>query len=479
MDEDKEDVLIKVYDNKINEIINMNITELIPLMVAAQINIDFEYEAIKIQSIIARTILIRKAKTFGGDGCSLYEEADFCLGSHCGNCFTKEELKKNWGNDFGEKWRKLVRAQEDTKNLILTFNNKVIDPEFHLTCGGATENSENVKNHKVIYFRKVLCDSCKKSPYWENTENMSIKEIEERLGVKLNKISPFLGPKIDGIIEELERDEEGRVTKIKIGDKIFKGTEIMSRLGLDSTRFGWSPTHLSFKTRGKGHGLGLCQYGTNEMAKEGKTIEEIIKYYYTGVDIKKYEKPTKNKPLNNRFIVIDPGHGGEKNPGVIGEKGLKEKDINLDISKYIKSLLEELGAKAKLTREEDVYVSLGKRAKIANTDRPDFFVSIHMNSFANSTISGTEVYHYRGDKQGEILSNFIIEKMSKDLKTVNKGVKTADYYLLRSVTTSVAHIEVDYLTNHLEEEKFMKKEYIERVAKAIVDGIREYYAYQL
>ncbi len=472
----KDDVLIKLYDGHMNQLINRPVDELIPEMVAAQINIDFELETLKVQSIIARTMLIRKAKAFGGDGCTKYHDADFCLEGHCGDIIPKDELMKKWKDDFRWIWEKLVRAEEETKYLILTFNNKVIDPKFHSTCGGATDNSENVENNKVIYLRKVLCDHCKSSPYWDNVKDLDIDEIEKKLGVKLPDSSPFYGANIEGIVEDIERDEHGRVLKIKIGDKIFKGNEIREQLGLNSTRFGWKPTVLKFETRGEGHGLGVCQYGANEMAKQGKTLEEIFKYYYTGVDIKEYERPSKNKPLSNRTIVIDPGHGGEENPGVIGEGGLKEKDIDLTIAAKLKEEIERLGATAVLTRESDIYVPLSNRAKTGNEVRPDFFISIHMNSFGNSSISGTEIYHYRGDKEGEILSNFIMENMVKALGTVNKGVKTEDFYLLRSITTSSIHIEVAYLTNPEEETKLLDEKYIESIAASIAKGIIEYYS---
>ncbi|RKD25490.1 stage II sporulation protein D [Caminicella sporogenes DSM 14501] len=477
MNDSNEDVLIKVYDNKLKNITKISINKLIPNIVAAQIDIDYEFEVLKVQSIIARTMIIRKAKLFGGNGCEKYKDADICLDGHCIQYLDIESLKSKWGNDFEKNWNKLLKAEEDTKELIITFNNKVIDPKFHEVCGGATENAENVENHKIIYLRKVLCENCKQSLYWNNKRELTIREIEEKLGVKIDKISPIYGPDINGIIEEIERDESGRVVKIKIGDKIFKGTEIIKQLGLDSTRFGWNPVVFRFVTRGKGHGLGLCQYGANEMAKKGKSVREIIEYYYTGVDIKKYEKKNKDKPLSNKVIVIDPGHGGEENTGNIGNNGLMEKDVVLKIALKLSKILKDIGAEVILTRKEDTYVSLNERAKISNKIRPDFFLSIHMNSFGNSSISGTEIYHFRGDKEGEGLSSLIIEKLSEKIGTINKGVKTADFYLLRTVTTTAIHLEVSYITNPEEEKKFMDNYYIDLAAQAIAEGIKEYYEY--
>lgn len=475
----KNSVTIKVYNEKTNEILYKLIDELIPELVASQIDIDFELEAIKAQTIIVRTGLIKRLKLFGGKGCNKHAEADICLEEYCSNWIEKEKIKEKWGKNFEKNWDKLLKAEEETKHLIITFENKVIDPKFHLVCGGATENSENVDNNKVIYLRRVLCNYCVDSPYWQGVKELTIDEIEKKLDVKFSKASPLNKTNIEGIIEEIERDEEGRVKKVKVGDKVFKGTEFCQCLGLDSTRFGFRPMVLRFETRGKGHGLGLCQYGANEMAIQGKTAAEILKYYYTGIDIKKYEKPDKDKPIFNKVIVIDPGHGGKENVGVVGELGLKEKDITLSISKELKDILEDLGAKAVLTRQEDEYMSLKSRAEIANKVRPDFFISIHMNTFKNTNISGIEIYGYRGDREGEVLGNLVIESMSKQLESINRGVKTADFYLLKTVTTSVLHIEVAYLTNPEEERKFMDYSYIKKVAESIAEGITKYHKYQI
>lgn len=479
MNNGKNSVTIKVYDRKNDRVLYKSIHELVPELVAAQINIDFELEAIKAQTIIVRTGLVKKAKVFGGKGYDEHSEADICLQDYCDNWIPREKLREKWKQDFEKNWQKLVKAQEETKYLIITFKNKVIDPKFHLTCGGATENSENVDGSKIIYLRRVLCKYCINSPWWKNVKEITLDEIEEKLNVRFSKLSSLNSTNVEGIIEEIERDEEGRVKKIKMGDKVFKGTEFCESLGLDSTRFGFKPVTLKFETRGKGHGLGLCQYGANQMAVEGITAKEILKYYYTGVDIKQYEKPDIDRPMFNRIIVIDPGHGGNENIGVTGKEGLKEKDLTLEIALELKGLLEDLGSEVILTRERDEYLSLRGRARIANEIRPNFFISIHMNSFKNTNISGIEIYHYRGDKDGEVLANFLIESMSKGLESVNRGVKTADFYLLKNVTTSVLHIETAFLTNPEEERKFMDYKYIKRVAECIADGITKYYRYQI
>lgn len=231
-----EDVTIKIYDEELDTILKKSIGELVPEMVAAQINIDSDFEALKVQSIIARTILVRKARAFGGEGCIKHPEADLILDENCKNIISKEKLMDRWGEYFEDNWNKLVKAEKETKYLILTFNNKVIDPKYHISCGGATDNSENVESNKVVYLRKTLCEQCASSPYWNKTKDIRIEDIEKQLGIKFVSISPIEGLDIEGIIKEVKRDEEGRVISLKIGDKVFRGTEVKDKLGLDSTR---------------------------------------------------------------------------------------------------------------------------------------------------------------------------------------------------------------------------------------------------
>ncbi|MFZ5968795.1 MAG: stage II sporulation protein D [Bacillota bacterium] len=477
MDERNDALYVKIYSHAIERIVFKSIRDVVKEMVAAQMPISFEIEALKAQAVIARTAIVRKMRLFGGNGCSKYNEADFCDDGHCGSWAPMEVLREQWGSDFEEMWKKITIAEEETKDQIITLNNKVIDPRFHAACGGSTENSEKVEDNRILYLRKVLCEYCKDSPYWNHSMEMTLEEIETKLNVSILDYSPKEGPQIEGVIENIVRDEEGRVVRLRIAGKEFKGTEVMELLGLNSTRFGWKPVAFKFETQGKGDGLGLCQYGANKMAAEGKTAEEILKYYYTGIQTKQYEKPSIHKPLNGKIIVVDPGHGGDNMEDSVGPTGLREKDVNLSISKILVKILREAGATVYETRSEDVYIPLSKRAALANEVRPHFFLSIHQNSFPNAYISGTEIYYYRGDKDGEALGELIARALSESLGTVERGAKVADFYLLREVKSPAIQIEVGYITNAEEEIKMKDDSYHEKAAKAIVDALTRYYSY--
>ncbi|WP_255547802.1 stage II sporulation protein D [Crassaminicella indica] len=471
-------VYVKIYDHIENKIVSEPIEELVKRIVPLQMPIFFELEALKAQAIIARTFIVRNIRAFGGRGCSKYKNVDLCTDGHCINIVTIKQLKEQWGADFEKNWAKINCAVNETDGKIITMNNKPISAKFHSICGGATENSENIQGNKILYLRRVLCDYCKNSPYYKHSIEMSLEEIEKKLNIKTLNVAATKGPAIEGIIEDIKRDEEGRIVSLKIGGKKLKGTEVMKLLGLNSTRFGWKPIAFQIETQGKGDGLGLCQYGANSMAKEGKKAEEILKYYFTGVTIKKINKPSINKPLEGKIIVLDPGHGGLNAEDTIGPTGLREKDVNLSISLALAEILRASGATVYETRTEDIYVPLSKRSDLANVVRPNFFISIHQNCFSNPNISGSEIYHYRGDKEGETLADFVLDELCGELNTVKRGVKVADFYLLREVQSSVIHVEIAFITNPKEEEKLRDEKFQRKAAKAIAKGIMNYYGYE-
>ncbi|MTI66895.1 MAG: stage II sporulation protein D [Firmicutes bacterium] len=467
---------IRVFNKRNKKVSRVPIEYIVTMAVAAQAPIKFHEEFLKVQSIIARTILIKKIKALGGKGCTKYDRCDICDEGHCINMASEKSLKEKWKEDYNKNMEIIKRAVKSTEDLIITMDNKPIDARFHNSCGGSTENAENVLGNKVLYLRKVLCDNCVDSPDWDKEKVINIKDLQEKLGVKFPKLNYKLDVDIKGFIEDIKRDEQGRIQSMKIGDKVFKGIEIMDILNLKSTKFSMSPLTIKVKSRGRGDGLGLCQCGANEMAKEGFLYEDIINYYYTGVEIKKVEKPCINKPLQGKIFILDPGHGGSVTTDNVGVNGLREKDVVLKICKLLKKSLTKLGATIHLTRDSDIYIPLNKRVNLVNDIRPDFLLSIHLNYFPNSSIKGCEIYHFKNDTDSFALGKFIINNI-KDLDIIAKGVRSAEFFMLRECGVSSLHIEVDYLSNPLVEEKLRSDDYLTKITSKITEGILEFYEY--
>lgn len=473
---DENNIYIKIFNNIEYRTEKESLKNAVIRAVANQVDVNFHLELLKAQAVIARTLIVRRAKAFGGKGCSEHRGCDICDGDHCIKLPKYSELREAWKEEYDVKLKKIDKAVEETSGLIMVFNNKPIEPKYHNTCGGSTENSEMVIENKVVYLRKVLCDYCKDSPNWAGYKEISIEEIEKKLKIKFPKPTTDLITSMKGFIENINKDDEGRVISLNIGGKEFKGKDVAKLLDLDSTRFSIIPTTIGFTTIGKGHGLGLCQYGGNKMARDGYTFKDILNYYFTGIDIKKAYMPSIEKPLCGRIIVIDPGHGGESDD-VEGPKGLREKEVVLDLALTLEKKLIKLGAEIHLTRREDKHVHLSKRADIANNIKPDFFISLHMNSYSNPAIKGYEAYYFRGDNDSETLGKLIASKLEKRCGIVNRGVKNGDFFLLREIASNALIIEIDYITNPLQELKFKDELYKIKVSDSILDGIVEYYKY--
>jgi len=455
-------VHIDVFDQKTKEVVSLPIEDIIKSMILKKLNNYYEYEMYKVLAIVYRTIVMRKLEidkeSINLEDCELDE----------GN------IKLRFGNNHSRYIKMADKAIKETKGLIIAINNLPINAFIHDNCGGSTENSENIINNKVTYLRRVLCDHCANSPNRYSESEFTVNDLEKNLNVKFpNKLPVDIDMK--DFIENIEKDETGRVIKLTIGGKEFKGTEIVDLLGINSTRFTIYPQKIIIKAVGKGDGLGICMFGANEMARTGCSYKDIINYYYTGVEVKELLRGCIKKPLKGKVIIVDPGHGGCDCEDNIGRYGAREKDLVLNISLILYEKLKELGAEVFLTRDSDEFISLSKRSKLSNKIRPDFFLSIHLNSFGNESVRGCEIYHYRNDKKASLLSGYIMKSIQNELDIPNKGIKTADFYLLREVGNTCIHIELDYISNPDVEIRLCKDEYVKKVAECIKDGILNYY----
>jgi stage II sporulation protein D len=458
-------MLFKVYDCEKSTGRTMDLDELTARITSYNAAGENSFELLKAFAVMARTELARKTFIYGGKGCEGHKGYDLC--TEPGHCL-------EYGLADVEVSPEVYRAVAETNREIMLFEGKPIKPFFHHRCGGATENSENVLGNRITYLRRVLCNFCKDISDCENEMFFTVGELEALLKTKLNKPEGTYY-NLPGMFEDIEVDDQGKINKIKIGVKTFKGTEVMKQLKLNSTRFDYIPVKFLVKCIGTGHGLGLCQCGASQMAQSGRNYQEILKYYYTGISFGQMEIPDSSKPLKGIRLVLDAAQGGEGCDDNKGTTGLREKDVNLDIVLKLKELLAEQGAEVYLTRESDASMALSDRAALSNGKRPDFFLSVGQNSFPNSTASGTELYYYRGDSQGEKLSRLIIEELSATLGLKNRGVRTAEFYLLREVRASAVIIQLLYISNPQDEKLLAEPGFREAAAKGIFKAIKAYY----
>lgn len=192
---------------------------------------------------------------------------------------------------------------------------------------------------------------------------------------------------------------------------------------------------------------------------------------------------TVDRVLEDRIIVLDPGHGGS-DPGAIGPTGFMEKDFNLPVALETARLLRQEGAEVILTRTTDVQLGattaedLEKRSQIANAHQADLFVSIHANAGVSRTSEGTSVYYHAHPenhtdcvKLARALQNSLVRELGrKDL-----GIFGSNFLVLRNIEMPGALIETAFVSNYDEEQLLAQDWFQKKTAAAIVDGIKAYF----
>lgn len=193
---------------------------------------------------------------------------------------------------------------------------------------------------------------------------------------------------------------------------------------------------------------------------------------------------TKIKPplfVQNVSIMIDPGHGGHDiGTQSISKPRYQEKSLNLATSKFVIGYLQQLGYRVLITREEDRFVSLEKRANMANEQKPTLFVSIHYNSAPSAEAQGVEVFFYQAKDKKERtlkskrLAQAVLKNILAETEAKSRGVKHGNFLVIRQTTMPAILVEGGFVTNEAEMQNLKDPTYLKRLAWGIVRGIEEY-----
>lgn len=284
-----EDITIKVYMHEIKQIVSMNLEDYVKGVVAAEMPAEFELEALKAQAVAARTYAVKHMALFGGTGSTQYPGADVSTDHNDSQAWHDEtKLRAKWGANYSKYWKKTSQAVDQTRGLILVYKGEPINAVFHSTSGMYTASAKEVWGFDYPYLQSKICTWDQKSPRYQDRKTITLAELEARLGADAGIIAAAQSGGGAAIADIIDRTDSGRVNKARIGAKTLTGQEIRQKLELRSTNFTIEHTEdtLVFKTIGYGHGVGLCQYGANGMAKENRDFRQILTYYYTGVGIK-------------------------------------------------------------------------------------------------------------------------------------------------------------------------------------------------
>lgn len=274
----KEEDIVKeeVIDNNIYVNVRRNngniekyeLEEYIIGVVGAEMPASFNKEALKAQSVVARTYALKSIKS----------NKQLTSDNSTQNFKDNNELKKMWGINYNTYYNKIKSAVLETKGLYLSYNNDYVDAVYHSTSNGNTEDAVYVWGNSVPYLKSV-------SSEYDNTN----KNYNSAITLTYNEISNKLKNSIDNNTKFniISRTSGNRVKEMEINGITYSGVEFRKLLNLRSADFSIenNGANVVISTNGYGHGVGMSQYGANGMANNGSSYRDILLHYYTGVSI--------------------------------------------------------------------------------------------------------------------------------------------------------------------------------------------------
>ena len=260
---------ITVYRSN-GSVINLNMTDYLIGVVSSEMPASFNLEALKAQSVLARTYALKAKQTEKKltDTVSTQSYIDI------------DQMKNKWGNSFNTYYNKIKNAVENTNGEYLSYNGNYIEALYHSTNNGKTESSLDVFGNYYPYLISVSSEYDKNASSYLRTINMPIDTISNKLGLNLNN---------DSVISILSYTDGGNIKEININGNNFSGKKVRELLGLRSADFdiSISDNNANITTRGYGHGVGMSQYGANGMANAGYSYKDILSHYYPGTTLTK------------------------------------------------------------------------------------------------------------------------------------------------------------------------------------------------
>lgn len=172
-----------------------------------------------------------------------------------------------------------------------------------------------------------------------------------------------------------------------------------------------------------------------------------------------------------RVVVLDAGHGGTDFGAM--RAGINEKDINLDVTKRVKEILEQKGVKVIMTRSTDVFVPLQQRTQVATTAKPDIFVSVHVNASVRPEISGVETHYYHDESLD--LASSVHSKIASYIKSPDRGLFKSKFYVINHTEVPAILCEIGFISNDDERNDLITDKRKQQTAKAIAEGIMSYF----
>lgn len=274
---------VSVYLKSEDRVEEMDINDYLKRVVAAEMPVDFSDEALKAQTVAARTYL---ASHMLMEPSEEHKGAVVCDDyAHCQAYISESARRESWGDAADSNWKKISNAVESTDKQILKYEGNPISAVFHSTSSGKTERAADVWGEDIPYLQSVDSEGDMRSPKYASEVRMSVDEFKRVASEHIDGVN-WDG----GLWGNINRSDAGGIITLDVGGQNIKGTVFRTMFNLNSTNVSINEENgcVIMQIKGYGHGVGMSQYGANYLAESGMSYEDILKNYYTGVKIEKW-----------------------------------------------------------------------------------------------------------------------------------------------------------------------------------------------
>lgn len=269
----------------------MTLAEYLVGVVRAEMPATFEREALRAQAVAARTYTLYKIENGGNHG----DTADVCTDSTCCQAYISEEAARaNWGSHADDYEAKIEDAVYSTDGQAILYDGQPILAAFHSSSPGQTRSAGEVWLNDLPYLQSVSSpEKGDAIPNYYSRVEFTAAEFKKKVLAAYPEAD--LSGSIGSWLCNAVTDSSGSIVTVKVGGVTTKGGSLRSALGLRSACFEWEvqDKKLVFFVTGFGHGVGMSQYGANQMAKDGSDYREILTHYYTGVTVETCTLPNR------------------------------------------------------------------------------------------------------------------------------------------------------------------------------------------
>lgn len=276
------DVTLTIQDGNTTE--QMTLERYLTGVVRGEMPASFEMEALRAQAAAERSYVYYQLAAGRKDA---HPDADFCTDHTCCSAYLSESAaREKWGGDFAPWNTRVEQAVSDTDGQVVLYNGRPILAVFHSSSAGRTAAAGDVWSGDLPYLVSVDSPEGEETvPNYYSTVTFTAAEAKERLLAAHPELKLSGTP--DRWFGAAAENGSGRVETVSVGGTDIEGTELRRIFGLRSACFtvAADSESVTFRVTGYGHGVGMSQYGANQLAREGKTWQEILEWYYTGATV--------------------------------------------------------------------------------------------------------------------------------------------------------------------------------------------------